>query len=94
VIASFWFGWSSLGSALIGILAKSSALYLIGVLLGTVAIVTARFARQRAQATNDADLVYLSRYGQITGWIVVGLLIASLLLIAAFFGSFLGSFGR
>jgi hypothetical protein len=94
VVASFWLGWSSIGSALIGVLAKSSALYSIGVVLGIVAIVTARFARQRAQAAGDADLVYLSRYGQITGWIVVGLLLAVLLFIAVFFGSFLGSFGH
>jgi hypothetical protein len=94
VVASFWLGWSSFGSALIGLLAKSSALYSIGVVIGIIAIVTARFARQRAQAANDVDLVYLSRYGQITGWIVVGLLLAVLLFIAAFFGSFLGSFGH
>jgi hypothetical protein len=93
-VASFWLGWSSFGSALIGVLAKSSALYFIGVVLGVVAIVTARFARQRARAAGDADLVYLSRYGQITGWIVVGLLIAVLLFWAVFVGSFLGSFSH
>jgi hypothetical protein len=94
IVASFWLGWTSFGSAAIGLLAKSSALYFIGIVTGIVAIVTARFARQRAQGADDIDLVYLSRYGQITGWIVVGLFIAVLLLFAAFFGSFLGSFGN
>ena len=94
IVASFWLGWTSFGSALIGLLAKSSALYFIGIVTGIIAIVTARFARQRAQSSGDIDLVYLSRYGQITGWIVVGLFIAVLLLFAAFFGSFLGSFGN
>jgi hypothetical protein len=93
IVASFWLGWASIGSALIGLLAKSSALYLIGIVTGIVAIVTARFARQRAQGAGDVDLVYLSRYGQITGWIVVGLFLAVVLLFAAFFGSFLGSLG-
>jgi hypothetical protein len=93
IVASFWLGWASVGSALIGLLAKSSALYFIGIVTGIVAIVTARFARQRAQGAGDVDLVYLSRYGQITGWIVVGLFIAVVLLFAAFFGSFLGSLG-
>jgi hypothetical protein len=94
VVASFWLGWTSITSVLIGVLAKSSALYFISVVTGIIAIVTARFARQRAQAADDVDLVYLSRYGQITGWIVVGLFIAVLLFIAVFFGSFLGSFGH
>jgi len=94
IVASFWLGWSSFGSTILAFIAKSSALYFIGAILGIAAIVTARFARQRAQAAGDAELVRLSRYGQITGWIVVGLLLAVLLFIAAFFGSFLGSFGH
>ena len=94
IVASFWLGWASAGFALLSVLTKSGALYLIGVVTGVAAIVTANFARQRARTAQDVDLIYLSRYGQVLGWIVVGLLIAGLLLLAVFVGSFLGALGH
>lgn len=94
IVASFWLGLGAFGFALLSILAKSGALYLIGVVAGVAAIVTANFARQRARTIPDADLIYLSRYGQVLGWIVVGLLIAGLVLWAIFLGSLVAAFGH
>ena len=91
IVVSFWLGVGGFASLLLGVIADAQALVVISLIAAIPAIVTARFARQRARDSGDSDLVYLSRYGQITGWIVVGLFLIVLLFIAVVFGSLAGA---
>ena len=90
-VASLWLGTGALTCCVLAVGAKISALYWISLLAAVPAITTARFARQRGKAAANADLVYLSRYGQICGWIVVGLFILVVLFIAVLLGAFFGT---
>jgi hypothetical protein len=93
-IASVWLGTAALVCSLLAFVSHSSALYDTGLLAGIPAIVTARFARQRGRELGDKELVYLSRYGQIFGWIVVGIFLLAVVFIAVVLGAFLGSLPR
>ena len=42
----------------------------------------------------DNDLLYLSRYGQITGWLAVGPMLILLLLVFALLGFIIGLFSH
>lgn len=90
-VASFWLGIVSVACFLIAIPTKVSALAWAALIAGIAGIITARFVRDRARQADDAGLLYLSRYGQIMGWSVVGIFVFVILIFAAFLGSFLGS---
>jgi hypothetical protein len=90
-VASLWLGLGALVSCTLALVASSSALYWLSLLSAIPAIVTARLTRLRGQEVGDADLVYLSRYGQVAGWIVLGLFILAVLFLAVFAGAILGS---
>jgi hypothetical protein len=81
VIASFWLGLASICAAIIGIVLSVSGLYGIAVVLAFGAIITAHFARQRAQEKGDAEIVRLSRVGQIAGWLVIGFIVVALVVV-------------
>lgn len=93
-IASFWLGWGAVGATVLGVLIHVPDVTGCGVLIGVAAIVTARFTRQRARAMEDNDLLYLSRYGQITGWLAVGPMLILLLLVFALLGFIIGLFSH
>ena len=58
--------------ALLGFLADSATVVGVALAGGAVTIVTARVARRQAQATGDSELVFLTRFGQSAGWVVIG----------------------
>jgi hypothetical protein len=93
VLASFWLGWGALALILLdALIAKTGGVFgTPGLAAAIAAIVTARFARQRGRATGNSDLVYLSRYGQIIGWTIVGLVVLAIVFLAVVTGAFLGS---
>lgn len=90
-LATFWLGIASVACFALGVPTQATILGWGALLAGIAAIVTARFVRDRARAADDAELLYLSRYGQILGWVVVGIFIVVLLFLAVFVGSLLGS---
>jgi hypothetical protein len=90
-IASFWLGWLSVVLVAIGVLTHLYNISGVGFLSGIAAIVMARSARHRAEANDDPELVYLSRYGQVTGWLIVGLLGGALLVVALIVGIIIGA---
>lgn len=67
--------------ALVGFLPQSPGLVVISALLAVATIVAARVARSRALAAGDADTVYLTRFSQAAGWVIIGI-VAALILVS------------
>ena len=72
-LVSLGAGVATLLVSLLGFVADSATV--VGVALGggMVTIVTSRVARQHAQAAGDSELVFLTRFGQSAGWVVIGI---------------------
>lgn len=90
-LVSFWLGWAAVGLVAIGAATHLYNVSGVGFLAGVASIVLSRSARRRAEVRGETDRVYLSRYGQVTGWLVVGLLGGSLLLVALIVGVIIGA---
>ena len=86
VLSSLGLGAGSLGLAFVSFTAQQATVLLVSIAGAIAAIVTARFSRRAAMARGDDQTVYLSRFGQVFGWSVLGFVLVLLLLAVMVLG--------
>lgn len=72
-LVSLGAGVATLLVSLLGFVAYNATVVGVALAGGMVTIATARVARQHAQAAEDSELVFLTRFGQSAGWVVIGI---------------------
>jgi hypothetical protein len=85
-LVSLGAGVATLLVALVGFVADSATVVGVALAGGAVSVVAARFARQRALAAGDSELVFLTRFGQSAGWVVIGIVGVLLVIVALALG--------
>jgi hypothetical protein len=71
-LVSLGAGVATLLVALLGFVGDSATVVGVALAGSITTIVTARVARRQAQAAGDGELVFLTRFGQSAGWVVIG----------------------
>jgi len=85
-LVSLGAGLATLLVALVGFVADSAVAIGVALAGGVVTLVAARVARQRAYAAGDSELVFLTRFGQSAGWVVIGIVGVMLVIVALVLG--------
>jgi hypothetical protein len=70
-VQSLAIGAAAIVVALLGVVDQSPLVVGIGLALSIATVAMARVARQHAQATDNPELVYLTRFGQTVGWLII-----------------------
>ncbi len=90
-LATFWLGVAGVFSLVLLLLTQTPVFFWLSVICGIGAIIISRFVRERAIRDGDATLQYLGRYGQILGWVVIGVFLFIVVIWAIFVGVFIGA---
>lgn len=90
-LATFWLGVIGVGSLILGLITQAGAFVWVALISGIGALITSRFVRDRARQTDDSTLLYLGRWGQALGWVVVAIFAFFIVIWVIFLGVLLGA---